>query len=398
MGQCANPFTPGAGNDPPYLAGREAQLRMFDGMLRGLAAGRPASGMVLYGLRGVGKTVLLGRFARACRAGGFLALARYQCGPWDSDPGTLAAEIKHALRSAVEPRSPAGPAGLLPRRSSGRAVAPAAGAGPGAYYEAPYPRGGREALADHLEDYLAGNWDAIGALGYRGAVLLLDEFHAVKAANRGGRSVLADLFEAVGGAQGRGCRYSLVLSGLPPLMKNAGAAGSRAGWMPAPVELSNLSRDDGRLAVARPLEGTGCGFSPGLVDAIVEDAGGYPYFVQLIASEVLDRSDRRKIGLGEYRSIRDGLIRMLWRDFFDQRMSELSPLERRTLRLVPAMAGDGADFPQVLSAAGCSRGALLSRLTRMEGKGIVRRSGRGRYEFALPLLGQYLASGHAGSE
>ena len=378
-----NPFAPGAGLDPPYLAGRDGELRAFDGMLRRAEGGGGATDIVLYGLRGVGKTVLLGRFARTCRDRGFLALARYQYSARDSDPDVFAAGLEYAMRSALESHAGAGPAAGGPR-TAGRSLGPPAAGASGPEHRAP--------PAGRLAECLASGWRAIDRLGYRGAVFLFDEFHTIRDVKRNGWHVLADFLGAVGEARRRGCRYYVVLSGLSGLLKSAGAAASRGDLALEPMGLSNLSREDGRLAIARPLACIGRGFSPSLVDAIAGDAGGYPYFIQLLAGEVLERFDGKTIGLGEYMSIREGLIRELCRGFFDQRMAKLGPLEGGTLRLMSAMPGADAAFSSILRGAGCSRGALLSRLRRLEAKGLVRRSGRGRYGFALPLLGPCLAS------
>ena len=398
-----NPFAPGAGLDPPYLAGREGELRAFDGMLRraGGAGRGGATDIVLHGLRGVGKTVLLGRFARACRGRGFLALARYQYSAKESDPDAFAASLEYALRSAVEPRAGAEPAADGPSAAGARRGPPAAGtsgASGTAHRGPPSPRSRSAQLADRLAGCLVDSWKAIDGLGYSGAVFLFDEFHTIRDVKRNDLHVLAYFLGAVGEARRQGCGYCAVLSGLPGLLKNARAAASRVGVEFGPMELSNLSRDDGRRAIARPLADVGRGFSPDLLDAVLDDAGGYPYFIQLLASEVLERFDGRMIGLGEYRSIRKGLIRDLCRSFFGQRMAELSPPEEETLRLMSAMPGADAAFSSILRGAGCSRGALLSRLRRLEAKGIVCRRGRGLYGFAMPLLGPCLASGQGGPD
>ena len=122
-----NPFRPCAGADPPYLAGREGELDVFDAVLR-YARGGNVKNVLLYGLRGVGKTVLLGRFASMCRDAKFLPVPRRMCGPGDSDPGRLASGLKRALCCAVEAaqRAEEAKAGLRP---AGRRPEPPAAAG-----------------------------------------------------------------------------------------------------------------------------------------------------------------------------------------------------------------------------------------------------------------------------
>ena len=389
MGDRINPFTPGPGLDPPYLAGRETELRAFDDMLGNVARGK-ANNMVMYGLRGAGKTVLLRRFASVCRGKNFLPMARYQYGPKDSDPGVFAAGIKRMVRSAVETSSKAGAArGKI--RPAGRRPEPApAGVRGHACREPPCAGGGRVPLVDQLADHLAKNWEAIDGLGYDGAAFLLDDFHAVGDSERGGRYALADFLGAVNEVQKDGCRYSLVLSGLPSVLRNVGAARSYAERMFGAMEVPCLSLPDGRQAVARPLAGAGVGFTSALVDAVVEDSGGHPYFVQFFASEILRRTDAQRVGVREYRRIKDGIVASLCRELFGRRMAGAGAGEKDDLRRMSMMPEAGVGPSSIASATGRSRGAVASHLRRLEKRGVVYRRGRGLYAFALPMLGSYL--------
>lgn len=390
VGDRTNPFTPGSGLDPPYLAGREKELRAFDDMLRNVARGK-VNNMVLYGLRGVGKTVLLRRFASVCRDKKFLPVTRYQYTPKDSDPNEFTAGIKHAVRSAIESSSRMEAAkGRL--RSAGRHLKPASIGVPGlAYYEPSYAHGGRVPLGDHLTDYLAKNWKIIDGLGYDGAIFFLDEFHTVRDSKKDGWYALADFLGAVNDVQKDGCRYSLVLSGLPPVLRNIMAARSYAERMFGMVEVSALSLPDGRQAITKPLGDAGVEFTSALVDAVVKDSGGYPYFVQFFACEILQRTDAAKIDVKEYRRIKDGLVGKLYREFFSQRMAGISASERNTLYHMSRMPEADMRFSPIVNSTGRTKGAISSNLKRLEKKGLVYRHNHGLYAFALPMLGSYLS-------
>lgn len=393
----ANPFTPGPGLDPPYLAGREEELRIFDTTLQNTARGK-ASNIMLYGLRGVGKTVLLRKFAGICRDKKFLPIARYQYSHNDSNPNEFTAGIKHIMRGAIESSSKAGAAkGRL--RSAGQYLKPAsAGASGLAYYEPSYAHGRQEPLGDHLADYLAKNWKVIDSLGYDGAILLLDEFHTVNDVKKGGWYALTDFLGAVNEVQKDGCRYSLVLSGLPTILKNVKVARSYAERMFGLVEVSSLSQHGGRQAIIQPLAGLEITFSPALVDAVVKDSGGYPYFIQFFACGILRRTNAKKIGMKEYKSIRDDLIRSLYHEFFEQCMVDLSPSEKSTLHHMSKMPESGMRFSSIMNSTGRSKGVVSSSLKRLEKKGIVYKYNHGLYAFALPTLKSYLsyAAGEAG--
>ena len=394
MGGGGNPFTPGSGLDPPYLAGRERELRAFGNMLRSIGDGR-VDNIMMYGLRGVGKTVLLGRFAGVCRDSGFLALTRYQYSAKESNPDMFTDNIKYVLRSAVESHSKIESVkGKI--RLAKEYIKPSAVGVPGiVYYEPSYSYNKKEPLVDHLVNYLIKNWKIINELGYKGAVFLFDEFHMINDVKRNDWHVVADFIGAINEVQRQGYRYSVVLSGLPMMLKNVKTARSYTERMFNLVELSNLSLDDGRRAIVRPLEDVDRSFSPGLVDAILEDAGGYPYFIQFFACEVLQRFDKSKIGMREYKSVRGALVSKLRRNFFDQRMVDLSTRERKTLRLMSQIPETDMEFSSILAATGYSRGALSSHLGRLERKGIIYRHNRGHYKFALPMLKSYLDVGSA---
>ena len=390
-----NPFTPGSGLDPPYLAGREGELRMFEDMLRRVERGRVRN-IMLYGLRGVGKTVLLSRFASVCRDNGFLALTRYQYSLKDSNPDMFTDNIKHVLRSAVESHSKIESVkGKL--RLAKEYIKPSAVGVPGiVYYEPSYSHDRKVPLVDHLIDYLVKNWKIIDELGHKGAIFLFDEFHMISDVKKNQWYALADFLGAVNEVQKQGYKYSLVLSGLPMMLKNVKTARSYTERMFTLMELSNLSKDDGRRAIVRPLADVDRSFSPRLVDAIIEDAGGYPYFIQFIACEVLQRFERKKIGLSEYKSVRSDLISNLRSDFFDQRMVDLTSREKKTLYLMSRVPEADMEFSSILNATGYNKGVLSSHLKRLEDKGIIYRHNRGHYRFALPMLKPYLDSVHAG--
>lgn len=196
---------------------------------------------------------------------------------------------------------------------------------------------------------------------------------------------------AVNEVQKDGCRYSLVLSGLPPVLRNIVAARSYAERMFGVVEVSALSLPDGRQAITKPLADAGVEFTSALVDAVVKDSGGYPYFIQFFACEILQRTDAAKIGVREYRRIKDGLVGKLYREFFGQRMVGISASEKDALYHMSRMPETDMRFSPIVNSTGRSKGAISSHLKRLEKKGIVYRHNHGLYAFALPMLGSYLS-------
>lgn len=384
-----NPFRPGAGVDPPYLAGRERELDVFDVVLRSTRNGN-IKNILLYGLRGVGKTVLLGKFASMCRDKKFLPVTKYTYGRGDSDPAMFTSGLKRVLRSAIESSSRVEAAkGRL--RSAGQYLKPSAVGVSGFVYEPSYGGDTTEPMSDHLVDYFTKNWKIITELGYEGAVLLLDEFHAVNDVN-GKWYTLGDFLAAINEVQRQGCRYPVVLSGLPFLTKNVKKGRSYTERMFKLVKVSSLAEFDAKKALLQPLDGINCKFSPALLNAVIEDTGRYPYFIQFFACEILQRIDKDNISLRDYKSVRTKILHSLYDDFFDQRMADLIPGEKNTLDCMAMIPDADMRFSSIMKAAGASKGTVSTHLKRLEEKGVVYRSDHGLYEFALPLLRPYLAA------
>lgn len=378
MNDRPNPFRPGDGAEPPYLAGRERELDAFDDVLRSTRDGNMKN-VLLYGPRGVGKTVLLGRLASMCRGRGFLPVRWRMGGPRDADPDKFANSLERAVRGAMGPPGAEG---------GGRSPGPPAAGAP----RPPHGGGAGVPMADRLADYLVKSWGAMAERGYEGAALLLDDFPAAGGAG-GGRYTLGDFIAAVNEAQMRGCRYSAALSGLPALAKSVARGPSYAGRMFKPVRVACLAGPDARDALVRPLDGTGRRISPALARAVAGDTKGHPYSVQYFAREILRRTDRDGVGMRDYGPAREGILRSLYDGLFGRRAAGLAPGERETLRRMAAIPGDRLRPAHIAEAAGASRGAISSRLRRLEEKGAVCRNDLGLYELALPLLRQYLEAG-----
>ena len=325
-----------------------------------------------------------------CRSEKFLPMAAVY-GPGDSDPGRFVSGLKRTFRSAIE-SSPRAEAAKGKLRSAGRRPGPSAAGSSGLVYEPPCGSDVKGPMAGCLADYFVENWKIIGDLGYRGAAILLDEFHTVNGVN-GKRCTLGDFLAAVNEAQRQGCRHSVVLSGLPALARNVKRGRSYAERMFKLVEVSSFAYSDARQALLRPLDGTGRKLSPALVDAVVEDAGRHPYFIQFFAREILRRIDKDSIGMRDYKPAREKILHSLYDGFFDQRMADLAPGEKNTLQRMATIPDADMRFAPIMKAACAGKGTVSTRLRRLEEKGVVYRRNHGLYGFALPLLRQYLTAG-----
>lgn len=388
MSNHANPFRPGSGLQPPYLAGRDEDLTRFSQMLQQIQEGQ-VHNLMVQGLRGVGKTVLLKEFVKICTDNRFLPVTRLQFSSKHSDPAEFTRALQHDLDSAM---------GNLSRvektkqklQDAARQMRPQKIDVTGAGWEFKHDPASRVPLENQIIDYLEKWWKVVQENGYNGIVLLFDEFHTVVDVKANNWHILTDFIGAVNEIQLNGCRYSLVLCGLPTLMPNVKAARSYAERMFGVMNISNLDKENARAAISKPLENKAWRFSDDLISAIVQDTDSYPYFIQFFCREIISRVGKDHIALNDYEKIEDRLIGDLGRDFFDQRIDPLSVAQKRVLYSAASLPDPDLEFSSIQKSLDMSKGSLSSHLKRLEEKSLICRSGRGTYCLAMPLLGKYL--------
>ena len=388
MSRHANPFRPGSGLQPPYLAGRDEELSRFSQMLRQIQEGQ-VHNLMIQGMRGVGKTVLLKEFVKICADNKFLPVTRFQFNNKHSDPAEFTRALQHDLDSTMRRLSRVETTKQKPQDAA-RQMRPQKIDVVGVGWEFKHDPASRVPLENQITDYLEKWWKVVRENGYNGVVLLFDEFHTVVDVKPNHWYILTDFIGAVNEIQSNGCRYSLVLCGLPTLMPNVKAARSYAERMFAVMNVSNLDKENARAAISKPLEDTAWRFSDDLISAIVRDTDRYPYFIQFFCREIISWIGKEYVTLDDYEKIGDRLIGDLGRDFFDQRIEPLSSAQRRVLYSAASLPEPDLEFSSIQRSLDVDKGSLSNQLRRLEEKGLIYKSKRGVYRLAMPLLGKYL--------
>jgi len=378
----ANPFRPGNGVPPPYLAGRDPVLRAFEDFLDE----RPLyANWAMTGLRGTGKTVLLGEFAARAERAGWLTLHRELgdrhredaclADALDEDTDALARRV--SLLAGVGQAIEGGVRQLRPRRVTVGEIG----------YEPAYSEQST-ATADRMRTSLAA-LDRVIAEGQRpGALLLYDEAHLLADDRSRDRFPLSSLLAAFAAVQRDTPRVRVVLSGLPTLSLNLKRARTYAERMFRHVVIGNLERGDAWDALGIPLAASDRSFAISLVGEIVESTDGYPYFLQFFGAYVCRSVASPAVSTSDYRAVEPGLLHELDLAFFDDRFEGASPTEQRVLQ---AMARESGQIrlsqlrPRIEDVA--SLDLVVRRLIE---RGLVYRATRGTYDFALPLFRAYI--------
>lgn len=395
-GPFLNPFRPGAGHMPPYLAGRELEAAEF---LRLLQQNVILENAVLTGLRGVGKTVLLDTFKPLAVEQGWWFVGA------DLSESTSISEDRLALRLLTDaagvtasislPTHTAARIGfaaeLKPQRQSLDFETLA-----GLYRQTP------GLTSDKLRAVLDFVWRGMKGQGKRGIVFAYDEAQNLTDHAAKGEYPLALMLDVFQSIQKQDIPFMLVLSGLPTLFPKLVESRTFAERMFRVLFLDRLDGQQCRDAILKPLEDAGCPVpvSDWLVAAIVRESGGYPYFLQFIAREIVDillqvgKTDKTTFHLAM-----DSVIHKLDTDFFAGRWARTTDRQQELLSVIAHLPNCEDEFSvqQIVerSQQSPTRPFRASRVSQMLSTlcdaGLVYRNRHGKYSFAIPLLGRFIA-------
>ena len=385
MDPILNPFAPGAGTTPPALAGRDELVQKMVVALGRIRLGRPAKSILMVGLRGVGKTVLLGRIAAHARSQGAQVLS-IEAPEQRSLPATLAPELRQVLlRLSLGDRS---------RDLAQRALRGLAGFVKSlqlryADIELRLDVEPEPGLADSgaLEPDLAQLLELVGEAAKAAdssIVLLIDELQYVP------EEQLAALITALHRAAQRNLPVVLVGAGLPQLRGRTGRAKSYAERLFDYPTIGALPPEAARFAVEEPLRDNGVAIEPAALDQIVELTGGYPYFLQEWGKHAWDIAPHSPIRLVDVQHATVLAIAALDESFFRVRLDRVTPAERTYLRAM-AELGPG---PYRSGDIAKRLGRPVTKVSQMRqdliDKGMIWAPKHGETAFTVPLFDEYL--------
>jgi hypothetical protein len=379
-----NPFRPGNGVPPPYLAGRDRVLDAFEDWL--LETPPLHANWTLTGLRGTGKTVLLGEFAARAERAGWLTLHR-ELGDRHRDDARFAEAIVEDAEALIGRADAIAAVGQAIERTA-RWLRPKR-IGVGEVSVDPSYDAAARAPADVMRVALAELDSMLSHTDRPGAILLYDEGHVLADDRARERYPLSGMLAALAAVQRERQRVRIILCGLPTLSLNLKRARTYAERMFRHVVVDNLELDAAGDALAIPLAGTGRGFGLSLIGQIVEQTAGYPYFLQFFGAFTCSRIGLQQIELADFQRIESALLHELDLAFFEDRFLTASSAEQELLLRMATRSGDRLTSAD-LRASTRDIPNIRELLRRLVARGLLYRPTRGTYRFALPLFGAYL--------
>ncbi|MEM7599904.1 MAG: ATP-binding protein [Verrucomicrobiota bacterium] len=385
MDPIRNPYAPGAGTQPPELAGRDELREQIRIAIERIRIGRASKSVLMIGLRGVGKTVLLDRLRLDAEASGHHTL-RAEAPEDRSLPAVLAPQLRQSLLKLSRVESAKSLAHRALRGLAGFANAlkvKYADLEVGLDFE-PEP-----GLADNgdLENDLQDLLEAVALAAQAGKtslVMFIDELQYVE------EEQLASLITALHRTSQRALPLTLVGAGLPQLPGRMGKAKSYAERLFDFPFLSPLTEQQSCKAILNPAKAEGANFEDVALHEIFRQTKGYPYFLQEWGKHAWDCAEQSPITLADVKDAGILANAALDASFFRVRFDRMTPLEKKYLRAM-AELGEGphrsGDISMVMGREVQSLAPTRGNLIH---KGMVWSPSHGDTAFTVPLFDQFM--------
>jgi hypothetical protein len=393
MDPVTNPFAPGAGNPPPELAGRDALLDAVHVAVQRAKLGRPAKSVLMVGLRGVGKTVLLDRMRDNAEAEGVHTL-RIEAPENRSLPAMLAPQLRLALLRLSRNKQ----AKDLAQRAL-RGLVGFARALKVKYHdiEIAFDTDEEPGLADNgdLEHDLAALLEAAGMAAKKGGTalaLFVDELQYVA------EEELAALITALHRTAQRQLPVIMAGAGLPQLRGHMGSAKSYAERLFDFPEIGPLDRKAAEDAIRKPIEDESARINIDALALIVKETHGYPYFLQEWGKHAWDVARSSPITKKDVQEATITAIAALDESFFRVRFDRLTPSEKTYLRAMAELGPGPHRSGDIANLLGKEVSALGPRRAQLINKGMIYSPSHGDTAFTVPLFDAFMKRIMAGKE
>lgn len=379
-----NPYTPNAGARPPVLVGRNDQLETFDVLLDRLKRGHTEQSMLITGLRGVGKTVLLTTFEERARSRGWTTVEAEITKNLDFG-GRMAQLARRALfqiapRARWRDRARRAAAVL---RSFQVTMSPDGSVTGGIDVDAMEGVADAGELSEDLTDLFVALGEA-AADHDTGVVFLFDEVQFLRL--DGLEALIAALHKTVQ----RQLPITLVGAGLPQLPRLAGEAKSYAERLFKFPRIGELTPDQAAQALVEPAGKLNVAYENAAVSAIVEYTQGYPYFLQEYGNVVWNLTERPPISSHDVENAQEAVEAKLDSSFFRVRAERTTELELRYMRAMAELGPNPQQAKDVAELLGRTSQQLGPTRSRLIDKGLLYTPGHGLAAFTVPQFDRFM--------
>ena len=378
-----NPYAPGAGLQPPELAGRDRLIEDVTIEMDRVLRRRPTKGLILLGLRGVGKTVLLNRLRAFADDKGF-ETAKIEAPEGGALPDLLAPELRRILysldlrqaggrhlRRAVNVLRGFANAFKLKIGDIEFSVETAPGEGDSGNLEQDLPP-----LLIAVAEAAAERHSAVG--------LFVDEIQYLSSVE------LAAVVVACHEIAQRNLPLLFIGAGLPQVAALAGKAKSYAERLFDYPEVGALDSEAARSAIAIPAQNEGVSFQDGAVDAILHATQNYPYFIQEWGFQVWNRAPSSPIAPTVVADATPDVIAHLDTNFFRVRFDRLTVLQQKYLRAMAELGAGPHKTGQIATTLGVAATSVATVRQQLVNKGMVWSQRRGETAFTVPWFDSFM--------
>lgn len=386
MDPLSNPYTPSAGAQPLAMVGRDNQLQSFELLLARIERGRPEQSMIITGLRGVGKTVLLGKFRNAAAERKWIVVEMEAS---KSDEAQFRTELAIRLRTALFELSPSDRWGEKFRKAAAVLQSFTLSTTPDGSVSFGFDVGRAEGFADtavlHLDliDLFIAVGEAAQEKG-RGVVLVFDEVQFLS------KPQLEALIMALHKMQQRNLPITLVAAGLPQIAELAGDAQSYSERLFKFPRIGHLSVEDAAEALAGPARTENVVYTQEAIRRAWEVTEGYPYFIQELGyavwgiakdSVITDCDIERAIELYESK---------LDESFFRVRLDRATELQRIYMRAMAELGPQAQKAADVAEKMGRDSKNLAPTRAELINMGMLYTPEHGYASFTVPHFDRFM--------
>jgi len=385
MDKIKNPFSPGAGNPPPELAGRNDVLEVALLALRRIQAGKSERSPLIVGLRGVGKTVLLVEIRKQAESAGYKTVMVEA-----QEDSNLPRLLLPGLRK------------LLLSLDRGKALGEKA-------------QRGMRVLRNFLSQFkltfgeLGIKWDSAPESGAADSGILdadlADVFVALGEAAAEAETAIAVIIDelqylsseelsalimAIHKISQEKLPVILVGAGLPQLAGNTGRAKSYAERLFIFPQVGALKKEDAIIALQEPVRTEGVEFTDSALEEILSQTKGYPYFLQEWGSQCWNRAQESPIGVDVVHEASAIAVSNLDQSFFRVRFDRLTPREKDYLRALAELGNNPQRSGEIAQMLGVRSESVAPLRSGLIGKGMIFSPQHGDTAFTVPLFDEFM--------